>query len=92
VLAPFKARKFDTGDTVFSFARVAGIAAGNVAATAWYPTPQRAEGVATHVAVEVAAKIGVDVLREFVLHRRTVKFRGGIPQLTPVPADDAPTR
>jgi hypothetical protein len=77
VLATFRARKFDTGQTVFSAARVAGIAAGNVAATTWYPTPQKAEEVAAHVAIDVAAKIGVDVLREFVLHRRALKPVGG---------------
>jgi len=93
-LAPFTARRLDTGQAVFSLARVAGIAAGNVvAATAWYPTPQGAQGVATHVAVDVAGKISVDVLREFVLHRRAPNPRRRVvPQPTPGPAEEASTR
>jgi hypothetical protein len=70
-MAPFSARKFNSGRTVFSIARLSGIATGNlVAATTWYPEPQGARGVAKHVAVDVAGKIGVDLLREFLLHRR----------------------
>jgi hypothetical protein len=92
VLGPFRARKFASGQTVFSFARVAGIAAGNVAATTWYP-PQKAEEVAAHVAIDIAAKISVDVLREFVLHRRSLKPGGGlVPRLTPRTSDETATR
>jgi hypothetical protein len=70
-IAPFTAHKFGSGRTVFSIARVAGAAAGDiVAATVWYPAPQSPHAMAKHVAVDVAGKIGVDLLREFVFHRR----------------------
>jgi hypothetical protein len=70
VVGPFLARKPD-GRTVFSLSRVAGTAASStVAATTWYPTPQGVSDVAKNVGVDVASTIGVDLLREFFLHRR----------------------
>jgi hypothetical protein len=68
-VAPFRARKSD-GRTGFSFARIAGVTASNVAASTWYPAPRGVSGVARHIAIDFAGKVGVDLLREFVIHRR----------------------
>jgi hypothetical protein len=69
-LAPFRARKRD-GRIVFSAARLAGVTAGKVISTSvWYPSPRGPGAVAQHVAVDLAGKIGWDLLREFVIHRR----------------------
>ena len=68
-VAPFRARKSD-GRTVFSFARIAGVTASNVAASTWYPAPRGVSGVARHIAIDFAGKVGVDLLREFLIHRR----------------------
>jgi len=69
-LSPFTARKED-GRTVFAIARAAGLTMGHVAsATLWYPTHQGAGGVAEHVALDIAAKAGVDLMREFAWRTR----------------------
>jgi hypothetical protein len=69
-LSPFTARK-DDGRTVFSIARAAGLTTGHVASAAlWYPTHQGAGGVAEHVALDLAAKAGVDIMREFLWRKR----------------------
>ena len=68
-VAPFRARKSD-GRTGFSFARIAGVTASNVAASTWYPAPRGVSGVARHIAIDFAGKVGVDLLREFLIHRR----------------------
>jgi hypothetical protein len=70
-LSPFTARREADGRTVFSIARAAGLTAGHVAsATLWYPAHQTAGGVAEHVALDLAAKAGIDVMREFVRRKR----------------------
>jgi hypothetical protein len=69
-LSPFTARK-DDGRTVFSIARAAGLTTGHVASAAlWYPTHQAASGVAEHVVLDLAAKAGVDIMREFLWRKR----------------------
>jgi hypothetical protein len=69
-LGPFLARKPD-GHTVFSLARVGGIATRTtIAASTWQPEHQSLGGQAKNVAVSLAGTIGTDILREFFLHRR----------------------
>jgi hypothetical protein len=68
-LGPFSARKPD-GRTVFSLARVAGAAAGKVSATTWYPRHQGIEDFTRHISIDLAGNVGMDILREFVFHRR----------------------
>jgi hypothetical protein len=71
-VAPFTARKPD-GRTVFSMARVAGMTAGNLAQSTWYPGPGGTPPAAfRHVGVDLASKIGVNLLREFIFHRRSL--------------------
>jgi hypothetical protein len=70
LIAPFTARTFD-GRTVFSFARIAGMTASNlISANTWNPAPQTFHGQAKHLGVDLAGTIGVDLLREFVLHHK----------------------
>ena len=69
--APFRARKPD-GRSVFSTARVAGLTVGEAVAEIWYPPPRGFRSTVKNAAVDVAGQIGVDLLREFVFHRRTV--------------------
>lgn len=70
IVGPFLARKPD-GRTVFSLSRLAGMAASDtVAATTWYPRPQGVGDVAKNVGVDVASAVGVDLLREFIVHHR----------------------
>jgi len=72
MLAPISAYKPD-GRIVFSSARVAGMTVGEVVSTtAWYPGPLGVRGVAKHVGVGVASQIGMNLLREFILHRRSI--------------------
>jgi hypothetical protein len=68
-LGPVSARKPD-GRTVFSLSRVAGATAGKASTTIWYPRHQSVEDVARHVGLDVVGNVGMDILREFVFHRR----------------------
>ena len=68
-LGPVSARKPD-GRTVFSLSRVAGATAGKASTTMWYPRHQSVEDVARHVGLDLAGNVGMDILREFVFHRR----------------------
>ena len=68
-LGPVSARKPD-GRTVFSLSRVAGATAGKASTTIWYPRHQSVEDVARHVGLDLAGNVGMDILREFVFHRR----------------------
>jgi hypothetical protein len=69
VASPFLARTRD-GRTVWSPATVAGLAAENVIpASTWYPAPNGTRDGVRHAASGVAAKVGVDVFREFVSFR-----------------------
>jgi hypothetical protein len=70
LISPFAARTRD-GRRVFSPATVAGLAAENIIpASTWYPAPRGARDGLAHVGTGIAAKIGVDVFREFVTFRR----------------------
>jgi hypothetical protein len=69
-LGPISARKPD-GRIVFSMATVAGVATGEAVANTWYPGPHPVRRLAKHVAIDFAGQLGVDLLREFVLHRHS---------------------
>ena len=69
VTSPFAARTVD-GRRVFSPATVAGLAAENIVpASTWYPAPRGTRDGLAHAASGVLAKVGVDVVREFVSRR-----------------------
>jgi hypothetical protein len=70
-LGPIAARKPD-GRIVLSMARVVGMTTGEiVAASTWYPGQQGVSRVATHLAVDFAGQMGVDLLREFFVHHHS---------------------
>lgn len=69
VTAPFTARTRD-GRRVWSLAIVAGLLAAQVVpASTWYPGPHGVRDGVAGVGVDIGAKIGVDVLKEFILKR-----------------------
>jgi hypothetical protein len=73
VASPFEARTRD-GRTVFSLATVAGLAAENVIpAATWYPAPHGTRDGLAHAASGVLAKMGVNLLREFVTVRVSIR-------------------
>ena len=70
VTSPFYARRRD-GRRVFSLATVAGLTAENVIpAATWYPAPRGTRDGLWHAGAGVAAKMGIDVFREFVFNRQ----------------------
>jgi len=69
LLGPMSAHKPD-GRIVLSSARIAGLAVGEAAQTTWYPGSHPRRDIAKHLAADVTGQLGVDLLREFVLHRR----------------------
>ncbi len=82
VVAPFTARKPD-GRIVFSVARLSAMTAGSVIpAFAWSPTPQTVQGHFKQLGVNLAGTVGVDLLREFLLHHRKK------PPFPPLPSRD----
>ena len=68
--SPFSARRRD-GHEVFSLATVAGLTAENVIpAATWYPAPRGTRDGLVHAGGGIAAKIAVDVFKEFIFYRR----------------------
>jgi hypothetical protein len=68
--SPFMARTRD-GRRVFSPATIAGFAAEDVIpASTWYPAPRGTRDGIVSVGAGIAAKMGVDVFKEFVSVRR----------------------
>jgi len=66
LISPFAARTAD-GRRVLSPATVAGLAAENIIpASTWYPAPRGTRDGVAHAASSVLAKLGVDMVREFV--------------------------
>jgi hypothetical protein len=69
VIGPFVARTRE-GRSVWSPATVAGLVAGEVVpAATWYPAPRGTRDGLRHAAAGVFAKMGVDVIREFIPRR-----------------------
>ena len=59
------------GRSVFSLATVAGLTSENVIpASTWYPARHGVRDGALHTTGGVLAKMGVDVVREFIPQRR----------------------
>jgi hypothetical protein len=71
IISPVVAYRFDDGQPQFSAARMAGTAvAGVVSGTAWKPGGENAGTELAHVGLDLLSAAGVDLLREFIFHRR----------------------
>jgi hypothetical protein len=71
IVSPFIAYRFDDGQPQFSLARVAGTATSNVVSTAaWKPATTTFGSQAAHLGTDLLSAMGVNLLREFVLHHR----------------------
>jgi hypothetical protein len=66
---PFSAYKPD-GTQVFSMSRLLGFIVGETVARSWSPPSARVHGIPAHVAVDLTAKAGIDLLNEF-RHRQS---------------------
>jgi hypothetical protein len=66
---PFSAYKPD-GTQVFSMSRLVGFIVGETVARSWSPPSARVHGIPAHVAVDLTAKAGIDLLSEF-RHRQS---------------------
>ena len=72
IISPVIAYRFDDGQPQFSVARMAGTAvAGTVSGNTWKPGGQNAGTEIAHVGFDLLSAAGVDLLREFIFHRRS---------------------
>ena len=71
VVSPFIAYSFVDGNPQFSMARIGGIATSHViSASVWKPAPTTVGSEAAHLGTDLASKIAIDFLREFVFHHK----------------------
>ena len=71
IISPLIAYRFDDDQPQFSIARIGGTAMSSfVSGNTWKPGPPSAGAQVAHVGVDLLSAMGVDLLREFVFHRR----------------------
>ncbi len=66
--SPFMARRRD-GTRALSAASLAGVLAGHIASSTWYPAPLGTRDGLKRAGMSLVSKIGIDVFKEFRPHR-----------------------
>jgi hypothetical protein len=71
IVSPFIAYSFVDGKPQFSTARIVGTVTSHaISASVWKPTPTTVATESAHLGTDLVSKIAVDLLREFLLHRK----------------------